>query len=174
MPFRRQSYICIRTCAIKAIHVVVFTFWAIWRREWKRYFDKVDLKIFYSLSAKDKWVELSNQWRRESPLPSIVASIHDTSHPYHQQVTFLTKESIHFNRDFTYSIYFKPMLVVDYGVISWLDSFLIVKASTILLILLRINWVFSRPCLCLCCSESWSQEKASQLEDKDQKGTRKA
>ena len=66
---------CIRTCALKAISVVVFTFRATWRRKWNRYIDEVDLKIFFDLSGRQMrctkvWSSAfslrSNQWRRQS------------------------------------------------------------------------------------------------------------
>ena len=59
MPLKRQNYICIRTCAMKAIPVVEFTHWAICRRKLNRYIDKVLLKILFGLSERQmSWAKL--------------------------------------------------------------------------------------------------------------------
>lgn len=67
---------------------------------------------------------------QKSPLPSVVTSMHDTSHPYHQQVTFQTTKyslfiltrktptKVEIGPIKSESIYFKLMLIIDYGVIS--------------------------------------------------------
>ena len=61
-----------------------------------------------------------------SPLPSVVTSMHDTSHPYHKQVTFQTKK---YKDAFFVSLldffYFITGLILLYffNFISLLDAF---------------------------------------------------
>ena len=72
----------------------------------------------------------SNQWHRVSPLPSVVTSIHDTSHPYHKQVTFQTKKykGAFFVSllDFVYFITGLIFTIFFFYFISLLDAFDIV------------------------------------------------